>query len=146
MLRRWIIRIIFMLPILLCVGGWGWSAKHDGRLEYHRHGHWFGGGTLWGFVCVNYGPPSLGEIASDGWICRIYPRTEVHFWPRLFTDHFSFLGFGYYSGFSITTIEVPYWFLILVFSALLFVVWRKTRPPVKGRAFPVELSNPKVEP
>jgi hypothetical protein len=37
---------------------------------------------------------------------------------------------------------VPFWFLIVVFSAVLFVVWRKTRPKIDPKtAFPVEVGK-----
>jgi len=35
---------------------------------------------------------------------------------------------------------IPFWFPILIFSVVLFLVWRKTRPKIKaGGAFPVEV-------
>ena len=39
-------------------------------------------------------------------------------------------------------VYVPYWFLLLVSTALWLLVWRKTRGRVDpGRAFPVEVAK-----
>jgi hypothetical protein len=39
-------------------------------------------------------------------------------------------------------VAIPFWFLTTISAALLWLVWRKTRLPVKGRAFPVEVGKP----
>ena len=42
MWRRWIIRGLFMLPILLCAGGWVWSITHVAFLGYFPDEHMVG--------------------------------------------------------------------------------------------------------
>ena len=145
MVKRWIIRSIFMLPILLCVGGWGWSFGHWNTLEVaagklHRLGlenaygclwvHYFGGGLSSGFWWVGHG--SIDSVER----C-IVPR-----WKSCF------LGFSYWHeplGWRMPIhwqVMVPYWFLILVFAGLLYFVWRKTGKPKPAGAFPVEVHVP----
>jgi hypothetical protein len=64
--RRWFIRSIFMLPILLCIVGWGWSVGHTDEGWYCHEGYWVCCRTSSGFVNVLGGPPSeLSE--TEGW-------------------------------------------------------------------------------
>src|ERR1035437_8125782 len=144
MVRRWIIRIVFMMPILLCVGGWGWSGMYHSSASYSHDGHWVGCGSGWGVVTV-----SLGRWSGtpDGWECDdAYKQDDFILEPPDTPDSHYFLGFrrlnhgletpAYWYDFT-----VPYWFLIAMFSAVLFLVWRKTRPKIyRGGAFPVEMA------
>jgi len=136
MKRRWVIRLIFILPILLCLGGWGWSFTHNGRIEMGRGGIWGSCGTIWGSVTIqydHYAPPI-------GLQCDVYRESEAHL---LLHPDIGFLGFGY-SGppYGPHALFMPYWFLILVFSSVLFIVWRRTRPKVNpATAFPVEMGK-----
>ena len=138
MKRRWIIRVIFMLPILLCVVGWVWSSTHNGVIDFSRDGRGIELASSYGAVT---GVLDLdAEKWHDGWYRTVRPIPGVHFWPEGTFGLRSFLGLTYFSNKAGSNfyIDVPYWFLILIFSAPLFFVWRKTRPLVKGRAFPVE--------
>jgi len=131
-----------MLPILLCLCAWGWSRSHLILVEYCHHGRFVACTSLWGTIGVKWGIDT-GE--PDGWLCRTVLQLQAHFWPVDF-----FWGFRYFHG-RITTqtlhlLKAPWWFLIVVFSLILYVVWRKTRPRGPGRAFPVELTAPQSEP
>ena len=134
MKRRWIIRSIFILPILLCIVGWGWSAGHSGDVWYWTGVTGVSCSTGWGSVgvCTIY---SRVPDWEPGWHCEVVPTDEIRF---LFGAH---LGFVYSSTPIYTHVYVPYWFLILVFSAVLLFVWRKTRKPNHATAFPVEMDK-----
>ena len=155
MRRRWIIRGIFVVPILLCVVGWGWSAGHYAQICYSTRTANFTCLAESGTVVLAGG---MGQQGSLGVSTVYYALLSPRFWPAIrvgkgdtdFGDH-------YYAGFSFEYVHtaddwdiwcgVPYWFLILVFSAVLLVVWRKTRGGVRAiAAFPVEVAagtNPK---
>ena len=146
MLRRWIIRSFFMVPILLCLGTWGWSRSHGMWIEYCHHDRYVASVSQWGTVEVQWGT-SYG--LAEGWACQISPEAIAHFWPvHSYTG--SFLGFAYLREgtmpHTLHLLQAPYWFLIIVFSAILYVVWRKTRPRGTGRAFPVTLTAPRSDP
>ena len=85
----------------------------------------------------------------DGWVCQIEPEAEAQIWPDC-RGVGNFLGFRYFHISDWTgnwhVLKAPWWFLILVFSAILYVVWRKTRPRGTGRAFPVTLTAPRSDP
>jgi len=157
MWRRWIIRGLFVLPILLCVAGWWWSVWHSGYLAIlARVPRPDGGtriapstawGTGWGLLSWDH-TRLHGTYA--GWRFQAVP-IEMQIVPPGFTsfEHTdsscSFLGFCYYNirnGWAMG-VDVPYWFLIVVFSAILLLVWRWTRPSKPVGAFPVEVVNPK---
>jgi len=86
-------------------------------------------------VASNYDAliPSRWHInAISGNEKRLKPSCSVHF-----------VGFGveavrFIGEFIETRIGIPFWFPTTISAALLRLVWRKTRPPAKGRAFPVE--------
>ena len=155
MKRRWFIRIVFMLPILLCLAGWGWSGTHHGVIAYRHNGrNVVGCDSFSGIVIVNYG--WYGEARYNGWYYEVNSTATAHFWPKD-APHFQYvLGFGFRQlevtkvGDGTVTyiydLAVPFWFFIVVFSAVLFFVWRKTRPKINPKsAFPVELDKPTAE-
>jgi hypothetical protein len=147
MFKRWLIRSVFMLPLLLCVTGWVWSMGHDTVFGYERGGHEVYFQNWWGEFNIGY------EVRS-----KSFPEEELgcyrYEWPETFlvfpesAYDTSFGGFGYntrnQTDSGITTREwiviVPYWFLILPFGTILFFVWRKTRLKIDPRrAFPVKV-------
>ena len=132
-----------MLPILLSVGGWVWSRWYDLEAMYAYKDHAVDCGLDSGCVSMAWGH----FPRRAGWYC--YVRThDLHFWlPEYLLSH-SFLGFGGEhvvdrrrgSGFDVYSVYVPIWFLILLSAAVLFLVWRKTRPKIDQlRAFPVQV-------
>ena len=132
MKRRWLIRSIFMLPILLCIVGWCWSAGHGGWIGYYHGAEFVGCETFWGVVRLGTSGP------GPGCCCGVDSAPEICF--LLPNDPQTFLGFGYFFISPERHVYVPYWFLILAFSAILFFVWRKTRTKPQGGAFPVEVA------
>jgi hypothetical protein len=149
MVRRWLIRAVFMLPILLCVGGWGWSARHGSVINYRQGERYLIGSSLWGSLDVSTGGGMTATAdMPEGWQCGELRYAHTHFfWPNDRPDS-TFLGFrignnGGMSSGAFFEVRVPHWSLIVVFSLVLFFVWRKTRPnPHPQSAFPVELDAP----
>jgi hypothetical protein len=149
MLKRWLIRSVFMLPLLLSVVGWGVSGWYHCHLDYSKFPYSYCVGTSWGTVSIcryTYGSDYPYPI---GWDYQAMPNPSVRFWPEITfasaPPHF--LGFSLFHGsvgFAYADVlDAPYWFLILLFGIALLFVWRKTRKPIELRAFPVELADKK---
>jgi hypothetical protein len=139
MVRRWIIRSVFMLPILLCVGGWGWSVGHLTQIRYNRHGAAVFCSTQWGSFQFAWNP----KYGEDYPLVYVDSQADAHFLPpddrRVFQTDFSLPGFRYTSEDG-SAVDVSYWLLIVFFSIPLFVVWRKTQPKINPKmGFPVEV-------
>jgi hypothetical protein len=143
MSRPWLIRSLFTLPLLLCLAGWAWSARDFAYITYRNDVGLLGCASSSGVVAVALGWDSM---MPAGWHCEVSPQDHPHAWPKYDPNFdFSFLGFGLAHNMAMAThgylLCAPYWFLLLVFSALLLLVWRKTRPAKPGGAFPVETGD-----
>ena len=145
MKRRWFIRMIFMLPILLCVGGWAWSMNHRWAFRYGLNDRATGCAVRWGVLTVfsdtfDVGPPGLQYVVSMPESFYLWPR-EMEADDPMVHD---VLGFGVmYMDFPthrLCSVSTPLWFFVVVLSAVLLFVWRKTGKPKPGRAFPVEMA------
>jgi hypothetical protein len=138
MKRRWIIRSFFMLPIVLCIIGWGWSSTHWGWAGYTCADHVVRCGTFYGVVYVS--SDKLRQPTPNGWSSFYRHVPETRFWSR--NDSVIFFGFGCYWGPDGCSVHVPYLFPLFVFSLVLMYVWRITRPkPNPVTAFPVEMDT-----
>ena len=140
MIRRWIIRFLAMLPFLICVTGWGLSFLSDSELSCFYRGH--GGGVIStsGYLTIIVGRAyGLPWYSSFRWHPFEFYKERTTFSEY----HRVSLGSGYAHQINkpddILILAIPYWFPTTIIAALLWLVWRKTRPPVKGRAFPVEV-------
>ena len=142
MSRRWLIRYVFMLPLLLCVVGWAWSGTHVGWVRCIRGGHWLECYTASGAIFVDTG---WGNPAANGWLCGIRVTPAVSFWPGSKLPFASFLGFslnyGAWEGQHYFRCGVPYWILISLFALALFFFWRNPKQKKPGGAFPVEVNR-----
>ena len=137
-----------MLPILLCLGGWGWSSTHISDLTYHFHGD-----RAWdvcagdGAIDFGYGWASFGR----GWEYQDIRYDEMDPFYKMNWQHM-LIGRGEWAGFSYSDISemggngmeelitVPYWSLFVFFTVAFCIVCRKTRGKVRGpSAFPVEV-------
>ena len=143
MRRGWIIRGLFVLLILLCGGGWGWSGGHSMYLCYGRHGRWVGGNSEAGAITFYW---ASGSRLRDGWGYGDAGSEFLYFVPPYDAggpDVQRFFGFSIgrvYLMMSdrVYAVGVPYWSLVVAASGVFFFVWRKTRPNVDSRrAFPV---------
>jgi len=135
-MKRWLVRSVFILPLLLCLFGWGASGWRAAVMNYARTGLHAECRIEWGIVDVYW---ERGDIAflPEGIECYTVPLTEVRFWSTRPGYH---LGFALYWNSGFGELAVPYWFLILLFGSVLFLVWRKTRLRKTYGAFPVEMA------
>jgi len=140
--QRTIIRGLFMLPISLCIVGWGWSFRHNGAIWFSRYrGPYLICYTEDGYIGLKYGgrdgPGGYPFSGGSGFDCEVTTDGGFpNFWPGYGPNRV--LGFSFLKDMpSQIKATVPYWFLILIFSGVLWIVWRKTRPKPKGGAFPV---------
>ena len=145
MVRRWLIRSLFLLPLLLCVAGWAWNMAHYGGLVYYaRDSRWFGVGTSEGVVTLGAG---LNNALADGWQGEWAYNGPA--FSAIGDDRYALLGFSLVHLYSrsgenaFDFLSIPYWFLTLATAALFFLAWRKTRPkPDSNTAFPIEVAKP----
>ena len=148
MLKRWIIRGLFMLPILLCVYAWAVSTRHTFSITCWQENSTRTCGLCEGMVYLerdyDVGLPEVrwsfdvdGRGAGyfvRGNLSRISPSCFLGFARAHMRVHFE----ASESFDAMNMVSAPLWFFLLCFSALLFLVWRKTRPKIDPRtAFPV---------
>jgi len=130
MKRRWIIRSFFIGLLLLCVGGWMVSYKYDWTVLFTASNQWIMR-SHWGKIDLIWEKHPVWPYRK-GW----------HFWSAPADadapdpSRFGFWASNYWGEENI--IIVSFWFPMTISAAFLWLVWRKTRPPVRGRAFPVE--------
>ena len=94
----------------------------------------------WGKLHITW--MDMSKPQEPGWACSVYPAKPI-------TDSLFVVAFKNYHvlGFYITNlkdvkqISIPFYFPTTISAALLWFAWRKTRLPVKGRAFPVEVKQ-----
>ncbi len=145
MVWRWVIHGVFIFLILLCAGGWVESYGHVDYFGWCRDRYAYdissraGSMTLLYSVTLAYITDARDPVGWRWDRAPIMPENRSLFRqdPRVFC------GFGYGHAEGALSDErwvaVPYYFLILVFSGVLLIVWRKTRPRKVGGAFPVEV-------
>ncbi len=138
---------MFMLPILLCIVGWGSSIPLHSSVMHTHAGYYIFCDTIWGIVNIGWGTnPTVHD--PDGWMAVSDPAESTVF---LNLDH-GVLGFGYgqhstiHDGrsFRWAMLSIPYWFLLMLAVLGEVLVWRKTRPKANpATAFPVIASGDK---
>ena len=144
-MKRRIILSFFIGLLLLFVGEWVGSYKCWLEIDFQYSNQWNVG-------CFR-GKVNLLWIDKLSFIHSLYKQgVYVHAGPApALIDgeaYSSYYGAFHYMGFSIMNEDavkyfaVPFWFPTTLSAALLLLVWRKTRPMGKGRAFPVELEKP----
>ena len=145
-MKRWIIRSFFIGLLLLCVGGWlvsfkvGWVVGYNNvhnHNEYEMVVHW--GKIRFSFLDGHHAV----AFVPDGWFQDTFPayplkgtNADADLYGR------KFVGFESGEVGRRQWISIPFWFPTTISAAFLWLVWRKTRPKPKGRAFPVELEKP----
>lgn len=150
MIRKKIIRCTCLLMLLLCIIFWVISYFSELRFGYF--------GNISGWVVIT--PGRVGGIVQ---IFAPSPSGTAYYTPITGRWRFSTRNpvpyswwltpasdWGFYVGREPRPIAssygplvrycayIPFWFLTLLSSLLLFFVWRKTRPGNSGRAFPIE--------
>ena len=148
MTRRWLIRCLFLLPILLCLAGYAWSVVHNGWLVWNHAGDTFELTTGSGVIQLEWMESGAG---AAGWHAWSYAVPPSFYFSDARAPGSSFLSFRFYYRVPSTfpgaptyqsALQVPYWFLLLLFSALFYLVWRKTPPTLNPKsAFPIEVRS-----
>jgi hypothetical protein len=147
MLRRWIIRSLALAIFALCVTAWMGSYFGYIHISYDGKTH------SW------YVPLVDGELESFDSHYNLSPR---HGWDIAFGLHqekmrfqmqleywitpFHRLGFAWQpptGPYDARRIMIPLWFPTTLSAAILYLLWRKTRPQYNAKGFPVEpAANP----
>jgi hypothetical protein len=135
MIRRWIIRLPFLLALAFVVGVWVTS--------------YFGGitvckllaGRMWEIYFIQ------GQTALEMDPGSPFPDSPLYFYfdRRAIAKNYiplpTTLGFykGHWPGFDTSVlIAYPLWLPTVLLAGLNWFVWRKTRAKYNGRGFPVE--------
>ena len=120
-MKRWIIRSFFIVLLLVSVGVWVWSVDCCQIVKY------CGPNNIWGIECC------WGEI-HIGWEKNCW---DLRGW-EICTETAQDDSYPAFEEFG--QICIPFWFPIPC-AALLWLVWRMTRPKAERRGFPVVLKN-----
>jgi len=137
MIPRWTIRSLFIVLLVLSIGGWVWSYTLRLPILGYGSSHL---DRLWVVV------PQHGALkASWGMYCGAYPEGLFLMWEPDFRfgdigPHF--LGFGFVDGEAyFNWLGIPFWFPTILFALALLFVWRKTGTRGPGGAFPVVMGK-----
>ena|ERR1035437_4023277 len=141
-MKRWIIRSLFVGLLLLFVGGWVESYQYEFGITYVKETSWTLEGKL-GRINLKWYDGNW-DFWDKGWFFGFCPAEErIGFREYILSDNrHDFLGFVMQGVEGEKWAGIPFWFPTTLSAALLMLVWRQTRPPVKGRAFPVEVAKP----
>ncbi|HVT81139.1 MAG TPA: hypothetical protein VHM90_10825 [Phycisphaerae bacterium] len=135
MVRRWIIRVPFLLA-LACVLS-VWAVSYFGALAVFKEspGDRRYIGAVQGLCDIGEIHPALEPLAPQS---LFYPGSNAKAWGIPPTTLGFFWGdpFPYYFE-----IVFPLWLPAVVLAGLNWFVWRKTRAKGVGRAFPVEAAS-----
>ena len=139
MQRRWIIRGLFMLPVLLCIVGWVWGGGHVADVSYFHNGSFVHCSPSFGAVNISFGK---GRSRPDGWHGNVSSLDDIYLWPPQIYPHY-ILGFTYNyitsSAWNVYQFWVPFWALVICFASVFLFVWRRTLPKINPKiAFPIE--------
>jgi len=140
MLRRWLIRSLFLLALAFVVGAWV-TSYFGGIVAITSFG-----GRFWAVGAVQ----GLG-ITAEGSSSSVV--SGFHFGGTADGLVPTILGFGWGEESDPFSTDPPYlesvfplWLLTVVLAGLNWFVWRKTRAKYNGRGFPVERSEPSQSP
>ena len=135
-MKRWIIRSLFICLLLTATCSWWKSYTYPPFSDRIPGPH-----TR---VCINNGMLFV-VFPWFGMSSKLRPLDTGFYCNEIDALNFRFGYFGERHGSDVAQfrfVAVPFWLLTPLSAILLWLVWRKTRPKVKGRAFPVELKQP----
>ena len=141
--QRWLLRGSLIVPILLYLAGWAWSYEHYGTLYYvTATGSDVGANTDRGSLEFEWTTPGVFNLDDRGWNFRHVMREASKRRIVVVSEDGMLCGFGWRTqtecGATLRAVAVPYYALLLPLALSLVLVWRKTRRPRDGGAFPVE--------
>ena len=131
MKKRWLIRSLFLLPLLCVVAVWVGSCFGRIDVEMAVGSRGLGLSSVQGLLSVQELPFRISRSHLD------FKRgANADLWWR---DHPTGLHIGRIFDIPGSLVLIfPLWLPTLLLLGLLWFVWRKTRTKVAGRAFPVE--------
>ena len=138
-MKRWIIRSFFIGLLLLCVSGW--VGSYPFSVYYTAKRCW---GVGWGRTGIAASCNDTRIVDSpQGWSIAPPRMGSLFGWWVGESEHqtYDLCGFEVCASQYSYSLIIPFWFPTTISTALLWWVWRKTRLPVKGRAFPVEVAK-----
>jgi hypothetical protein len=140
MIRRWLIRALALTLLTLCAVAWVGSYSKMVGYNYAAK-NWYS--VIWANGRVSF---AVVDAAKPGFNVKPPPKGSsftIRAPSALYWDYYGrlaeyqFVGFVAHRGYD-SYIIIPLWFPTLLSAALLWLVWRKTRPNYNGRGFPVE--------
>lgn len=138
MIKRWLIRSVFLLALAGGIGVWILSYVGAAGLNGYWSGRFFSVGAVKG-VGFFYEVKATRPSFSWHWLERTTTfRTlagEEPVWG------FAFLPGRVWGTADSLVVGVPMWVVTVPLAVLNWFVWRKTRRTFVGRAFPVEVSS-----
>lgn len=135
MLRRWIIRSLFLVPLVCVVAVW--VTSYFGTISVHRTigvRAWTLGSVSGMVVFLEF---QIAPSEAVLWIPGFVPHMTAKDWgiPQPMFEFY----FGSWPGISDSFgIVFPLWLPTLLLLGLNWLVWRKTRQRAGRGAFPVE--------
>jgi hypothetical protein len=139
MTRRWYIRPLVLLPVLLLLLAWGRSAYHNDRVAFGRKHTCVGIAQGAGILTLQFYSSSNPLMIGPKYYHSTLP--QAYFWPPTTTTVWQGLGYvtDRFSDGWMIGICLPFWLLLLPCSALALYTFHLTRhPPRRPSAFPIE--------
>ena len=141
MVRRWLIRSLFLLPLVCVVGVWMTSYWQVASITRNSDGRRWHLAIVWGECEGQLAPVEYNEVRTWKWFNQPVQNGDgIGLNSQM--EPYGFAGFGftrYQASWGVFwDVKIPLWFPTLLSTLLLWFVWRKTRPRLEGRAFPVE--------
>jgi hypothetical protein len=150
MIRRWIIRCSFLLPLLLCAGAWMASYHYLVSVGFVRPRTSLGLDVLQGKVIFSstdafgrtqgWNTGAIAISAEDEFPTE--PLGRQAFWGFFASDNAAVAGSSGSVGTHWAFVGIPFWFPTTIFALALIIVWRKTRPKINPvSTFPVKIAQ-----
>jgi len=141
MIFHWLIRSFAIALLMLYLSLWGYSYFYNVYVIYNPSsgktyavGIYMGGANVSFTNTLDLSPPWLFDrMRHRHYELPSIAKNSLYFYYEWNT----------YPGTN-WIVSIPFWFPSLLAAALLWFVWRQTRPKTAGRGFPVEItqSNP----
>ena len=138
MKKRWLIRSIFIAPVLLFMLLWLLSGVRSIFIYYSATNHMATLFLAQGVTGLEYFNDIQVPPSFSGWQFENETPSHVRFFPRDDSAYDYHLGFAFGRKSAGNGGAVPLWVLTLLSIAILWPVWRKTRGTRVAGAFPVE--------
>jgi hypothetical protein len=140
MLRRWLIRVPFLLALALVVGVWVTSYFAGFSVNTTLAARDWSVGSVHGLNIFYTFPDSNDLLSRPTFRFRFQSHATVQDW-NLARTTWGFHGSADARVPDSVLIVFPLWLPTLLLAGLNWFVWRKTRAKYNGRGFPVEAAS-----